>query len=117
MNGRFRAHQIARLVEFCSSDLTITLSTRSIARCEWKLSQSSPVSGCLRIDLPESFPVASSLFQVPIHERASSWETIPGTCIEYFLSIAPSVVHSSFAWLSPPISFTTRYSHFDCITL
>jgi hypothetical protein len=53
-------------------------------RCEWKLSQSSPVSGCLRTDLPESFLVASSLFRVPIHERASSWETILGTCIEYF---------------------------------
>jgi hypothetical protein len=32
MNGRFRAHQIARLVDFCSSDPTITLSTRYIAR-------------------------------------------------------------------------------------
>jgi hypothetical protein len=32
MNARFRAHQIARLVEFCSSNLTITFSTRSIAR-------------------------------------------------------------------------------------
>jgi hypothetical protein len=32
LNARFRAHQIARLVEFCSCDLTIILSTRSIGR-------------------------------------------------------------------------------------
>jgi transposase len=32
MNARFRAHQIVRLIEFVSTELHITLSTRAVAR-------------------------------------------------------------------------------------